>query len=115
LDPGYPINYKVPDHGEDRDVIGTANSIDTAEKIVGKKMKLPEPEKKPAANAKVQLESDPICTGPGAEHCDKVTRTAGYFGRDCNWPRDYKVANHGEDHDVIGTASSLNDAERITG
>lgn len=42
-------------------------------------------------------------------------RSAGYFSRDGNWPRDYAVPNFGVDHDILGTAASLKDAEASTG
>lgn len=100
-DPGYPINYKVPDYGMDHDVKTTQNNIKNAEETLGHELKMPE--KKVPGEAKVQLQSDPICIGPEAENCEKPTMTAGYFSRDGNWKKNYPVANFGVDHDILST------------
>ena len=78
-----------------------------AEETLGHKLKIPKDdiknEKKVPKEAKIQIESDPICIGPGAENCDKVRTSAGYFTRDGNWLRDYPVPNFGVDHDILST------------
>lgn len=104
-DPGYPVDYPVPDLGMDKDIADTHKHMEDAETVHGK-WELPPVVEAPPAFA--QRPSVPACTSLGCatDTVDPYTKTTAP-----GYPVDYPVPNLGQDTDIAASMKHMNDAE----
>jgi hypothetical protein len=108
-EPGYPINYKVPDYGIDHDIKVSQENLKNTEETLGHKLEIPKDdekkEKKAPKQAAAQVASDPICNTAGTGNCPEVLHTADrvFDYPKPNYPVNYPVVNNGVDHDILTT------------
>jgi len=102
-DPGYPVDYPVPNLGMDHDIEHSIKHMNDLEEEHGTWTLPPTP---PGAAA--QTRSVPACTSNGCQNdtVDPYTRTT-----PSDYPIDYKVNDLGIDHDVKHSMKSMSDAE----
>ena len=111
----YPIDYKVPEYGQDRDIQDSLKNLKDSEdkhgtwngtiKAYNQSNNTQVLNITLAAKAK---KSDPICPSSGCPEPKKVNTTLPY-------PIDYKVPDYGQDRDVQDSLKNLKDTEAKLG
>lgn len=139
---GHPVDYFVPNFGQDHEIKAGFNAIKQAEKQLGVEWKWTKPEKeevvepymrremdpdiaatqKHLADAEqtygpwdvqtLQLESDPICDSSG---CNQYNHPPLPETAAPTHPMDYPVPNFGVDQEILDSMASLSEAEEQRG
>jgi hypothetical protein len=106
----HPTNYFVPNFGMDNEIVTSLGNEALSAQNLNHTWTLDTDTSALQLDEEldqgVYLDSDPICSTAGCVQYNHPTTNATVI------PRDYFVPNFGKDNDVVGTANSLNIAEK---